>query len=115
MQWLVVFDEAERQQTLDEIGGFRGRADLPAAGRPTPGADVLVDLVAHLRELLGREAKALRHVEGRVVPTAEIDHVAVGDDPLVAWPQRHVRVRVLGELERPVDHHEYRDECQASP
>ena len=72
---------------------------------------MVVDLGPHLVELVGTEAEALGDVECRVAAAAEPEDVAVGHDPLVAGPERHVRVRILGELERPVGH---RHRCQAS-
>ena len=80
------------------------------AGRP-PRPQLVVDLVADLLELVGAEAEALGDVERRMVAAAEPEDVAIGEYPLVAGPERHVRVRVLGELEHPVGR---RHRCQAS-
>jgi hypothetical protein len=75
---------------------------------------VLVDLGTHLVEFLRGEAEALRHVQPRLVAAAEPDDVAIGDDALVPGSERDVRVRILGELERPVRLVRGQPRCQAS-
>ena len=94
-----IVDEPESVQPLDQVARRRARADLPAAGRPAPLAQDLVDLGTHLGELVGAEAKPLRDVPAGLVAPAHPEHVPVGDDALVGGPERRIGICVLGELE----------------
>ena len=70
--------------------------------RPAALAQELVDLGAHLGQLVGAQAEPLRDIPAGLVAPAHPEHVSVGDDALVRGAERRVGVRVLGELEDPV-------------
>ena len=68
--------------------------------RATSGAQDLVQLGAHLLDLVGVQAKALRDVPAGLVAAPHPQHVAVVRDPLVGRAERRVGVRVLRELDQ---------------
>ena len=96
----LVVDEPERDETLDEVARRRTGTDLPRARRAAPSPQRVVDLRANLGDLFHAQAKALRDVPAGAFAAAQIEHVSLVHDPLLARAERGVGVRVLRELLR---------------
>jgi hypothetical protein len=98
----LVVDQTEREQPVDEPLRHRVRADLPGAGGPSLRPEQIVNLRAHLLDLLGTQTEPLGDVRPRLIDRAHPEDVAVVDDPLVRRTERRIGVRVLRELEDPI-------------